>query len=367
MSGNTVASGFFGLLDAFPEPIELNIEAVNDAIEQSVNEHNRQLERLTSLLCEPTVSKKEKFSLPQQWRMVPRGSISRGERPLSHEDISMAWPMFSGVVSLGEESFAGKLMTVAQANERMLNLIDASKRFVRHRILCALLDNTSWIYKSALFREDDTETIYPLANGDSMVYAVKEGATAGTTDTHYLATASAISDLADPYPGIIEELNEHPENANGAGQVVCMVPSSLIATTCALSAFQLLADPNVAAGANNDVIVGKPPENVPGVCRGYHKGGCWIYEWRSLPSGYIIAATTEGKRPLRIRSYQRNGITLTTGLLREAVRTDYPFAENCWSQTLGVGAWNRVGAVVQYIGGGAYAIPTGYTYNDTDD
>jgi hypothetical protein len=49
------------------------------------------------------------------------------------------------------------------------------------------------------------------------------------------------------------------------------------------------------------------------------------------------------------------------GFRRVAEREDFPYEEEIWFRRAGFGAWNRVGARVDRIGNGAYAVPTGYT------
>ena len=49
------------------------------------------------------------------------------------------------------------------------------------------------------------------------------------------------------------------------------------------------------------------------------------------------------------------------GFINAGEDGDYPFQATQWLRRCGFGGWNRVGAVVQRVSNGTYAIPTNYT------
>ena len=184
---------------------------------------------------------------------------------------------------------------------------------------------------------------------------MQTGADAGATDTHYLAQANAIDNSNDPFPTIYDELTEHPENS---GEVVVLIPSNVKTTVQALSGFYPNTDPNLNAGMASTTLRGSLGTPLPGVLLGYHEARVWIAEWKSLPSGYMIATTTGGPRPLLMREEMEASLR---GFNRVAERNDHPFYESQYLRIAGFGANNRIGALVQRIGSGSYAIPTNYT------
>ena len=71
----------------------------------------------------------------------------------------------------------------------------------------------------------------------------------------------------------------------------------------------------------------------------------------------MIATMTGGPRPLLMREEMEASLR---GFNRVAERNDHPFYESQYLRIAGFGANNRVGALVQRIGNGSYAIPTNY-------
>jgi hypothetical protein len=242
-------------------------------------------------------------------------------------------------------------MTVQEANEITASMLTADLRWIRDHTLAALFANASWTFSDP---EHGDLSILGLANGDSVVYQLMNGADVGVTDTHYLAQADAIDDTHDPYPTIHDELLEHPENG---GEVVALIPTGLKAATKGLASFTPEADPNVRPGSATPTLVGNLDVPVPGKVFGYHDDGVWLVEWRSLPANYIIGVATQGDRAL---AYREEPEAELQGFRQVATREDHPFWESQWRRTAGFGARNRVGAVVYRIGNASYAVPTGY-------
>jgi hypothetical protein len=91
---------------------------------------------------------------------------------------------------------------------------------------------------------------------------------------------------------------------------------------------------------------------------GYETSGVWLVEWPAMPANYLIGVTTEGPRPLAMREHPEAQLQ---GFKRVAERNDHPWYEAQYARFAGFGAWNRVGAVVHYLGNDTYAAPTGLT------
>jgi hypothetical protein len=103
-------------------------------------------------------------------------------------------------------------------------------------------------------------------------------------------------------------------------------------------------------------LVGTLNKAVPGTVIG-RVAKCWIVEWKALVDDYIIATTTDGAPALGMRQDPEPELQ---GFKRVAERNDHPYYESQYMRRAGFGGYNRVGAVVQRIGNGTYAIPTGY-------
>lgn len=345
--------GFTNLKDVFAQRVDdVGVAVVNDAIDATIAEHNRQLAALVGLFATPTTEYKIRYRTPVAARLQPLDESGRA-RPIKLAGYyDVAFPLQEAGTAWGQTYKASKKMTVQEANDILNTLLTADKRWMRDHILAALFTNASWTFS------DDQHgdlTVKGLANSDTDTYLVQTGADAGATDTHYLAQANAIDNSNDPFPTIYDELTEHPENS---GEVVVLIPSNVKTTVQALSGFYPNTDPNLNAGMASTTLRGSLGTPLPGVLLGYHEARVWIAEWKSLPSGYMIATTTGGPRPLLMREEMEASLR---GFNRVAERNDHPFYESQYLRIAGFGANNRIGALVQRIGSGSYAIPTNYT------
>lgn len=351
---NQVAYGFMNLSDVFERRVsEIGVSVVSDAIQASVAEHNRQLDTLMGLFVEKTTDFKTRFRTPNMSRLQPLDEHGRALPVVTSGSYDVAYPLQMAGVATGHTFLAREKMTVGEANELTLTLQNADMRWVRDHILAALYDNAGWSYTDPLH---GVLSIVGLANGDAVTYRGTTGSDAEATDTHYAAQANAIGAAGDnPFPAMYTELMEHPENT---GEVVVLVPTANKAACVALTTFNPLRDPNIQAGSGTDTLVGNLGTPVPGQLFGYEDSKCWLVEWRSLPDNYLIAVATGGPRALRMRQEPEASLQ---GFTAVAERNDHPYYERQFQRIAGFGGWNRVGAFVQRVGNGAYAIPTGYT------
>lgn len=349
---NQVLYGFESLKDVFGERVTtVGVDVVNQAIKQSVAEHNRQIEALMGLFVKPTTDYSLRFKTPTTARLQGKDEFGRPRpiKPAGYYDV--AWPLQEAAISWGANYVSRVKMTVEEANEATMALISADVRWMRDHVLAALYTNASWTFADD---EYGSLTIKGLANGDTDKYQILSGADAPTTDTHFLAQAAAIADAANPFDDIYDELMEHPENA---GEVVCLIPTNLRSTVEALANFYEWVDPALIQGSGVTRLASTPGFAVPGEFIG-RTDKCWIAEWRSLPDSYIVATTSAGEKPLAMRQHPEAELQ---GFNMVASRDDHPFYESVWERYAGFGGWNRVGAVVYRIGNASYAIPTNYT------
>jgi len=350
---NQVAYGFTNLKDMFAERVaEAGVDLVNTAIQQSVDEHNRQIAALMSLFVTPVTNPQMRYKTPTAARLQPLDESGRARpiRVAGHYDV--AFPLQAGGVAWGGTDVTIAKMTVEEANRYTLALLSADARWVRDHILAAIFANAAWTFTD---EELGALTIKGPANGDTDVYLVLSGADAGAIDTHFLAQAGAIADATNPFPTIYDELKEHPENG---GEVLSLIPSNLKTSVKGLTEYHPIADPNLRAGAAASEVVGSLGVQHPGELFGYTDSKVWLSEWRSLPDNYIVSVTTDGDAPLGMREDPEPELR---GFKKIAERADHPFIESQWRRRAGFGGRNRVGIVVQRIGNAAYAVPTNYS------
>src|SRR5574340_376079 len=291
---NQVLYGFIDLEDLFDDRVdEVGVQVVNDAIDATIAEHNRQMNALVDLFVEPTTEFKISYQSPTAARLQPVDEFGRARplRPAGKYDV--AYPIQMGGAAWGETWLASKKMTVAEANRVTNTLIMADRRWVRDHILAALFADGNGAAYAWQFGDEEhgTLNVMGLADADTVTYLIQEGADAGATDDHYLAQVAAIADATDPFEIIQDELIEHPENS---GAVVSLIPTGLVAATKALNSFYPARDANIQEGSGTSVLVGNLGVETPGTLFGYHDAGVWLVEWKSLPADYIVSLCTGG-------------------------------------------------------------------------
>lgn len=351
---NTVLYGFLEHRDIFRDQLNAqNIEVVNTAIQASVDEHNRQMNALNGLFVEVTTEYKKRFKQMSSHKLQPLDDNGRALPVKAFGYYDMAWPIQQAGTAWGANYVASKKMTVEDANNITLAMLEADIRWMRQHLMAALFSNTTWTFSDDQWGD---LTVGVLANNDTVKYQIISGNDAPATDNHFYGQANAINDGADnPFVVGKDELMEHPENS---GNVIALISSSLKADTLALDTFYEKSDPNIRLGSGLSELTGSIDVAVPGEMLGYDAAsGVWISEWKSLPAGYGIMVCTGGERPLRQREDPED---VLRGFNRVADRNDHPFYESQWLRRAGFGAWNRVGAFVFEASDASYDVPTGY-------
>lgn len=325
---------------------DVGVGEVNDAIERSVQEHNRQMDALMMLLARRTTDWQTRYRTPVAARLQPGDEFSRGLpiKPSGQYDVGL--PITQGDIAWGGNDVTGAYMTVEEAAEATNAVLEADFRYTRDKMLSAFFVATNYTFTDPL---KGALTVYGLANGDSITYPVIRGADVEATDDHILTDAALD---ADTFATIYDELTEHPDNG---GDVIAFVPTNLKSTAEGLSTFYPIEDPDLRQGSATTVLQGRLGAAVPGEELGKVER-VWVVEWRSLPDDYILAITTEGPRPLAMREDIPEELR---GFRRVGDRVDTPWWERHYRRRHGFGAFNRTGGVVVQITGGAYSAPTG--------
>lgn len=348
---NQVLYGFINLQNVFSQRIDqVGVRVIADAIQATVDEHNRQMDALLGLFVRRTTDFKTRFKSPALARLQPLDEQGRAVpiRAAGYYDVS--FPLQKAGAAWGTTYEARVKMTVEDANNVTATMLMADSRWVRDHILAALFARAGWTYTDD---EHGALTIKGLASGDTDSYLVMAGSDAGATDDHYSAQAAAIADATNPFPTLYTELKTHPENS---GEVVALIPTNQRTAVEGLATFRPIQDPNVRAADTATVLTGRLAQAVPGTVIGY-ADKVWIAEWPSLPDNYIIATTTGGERALAMREQPEPELQ---GFKQVATRDDHPFYEKQWQRIAGFGGWNRVNAAIRRIGDAAWAVPTNY-------
>lgn len=345
---NTIAYGFIGLEHIFAQRVDdSTIPTVQDAIAQSVTEHNRQVQSLLGDLVRPTTEAQTRFYQPGGGTLQPLDEWGNPlpVRPAGFYDLG--FPIQGGGTAWGTNRVSRALMTVEEASRNTFLMLQQDADWMKRHILAALFDDTSWTFDD---KDKGNLTIQPLANGDSVTYTKRDGQSA--TDDHYLAQASAIDDSNNPFDDIYSELREHPGND---GPIVAYIPTNQVAAVEALTAFTEVGDPDVDEGADTATLSGRLDRGFGTEVLG-KANKVWIVEWSNLPDDYIIAHA-RGAQALAMRQYPAGELQ---GLFTEEDPGDGNSLATRYIRYAGFGALNRTAALAYRIGNASYAVPTGY-------
>lgn len=351
---NQVPYGFHRLADLRDRRItEIGVQKIDTAVEQSVEEHRRNLDQMLNTFCQRTTDYKLMYSVAQNARLQLLDEDGRARKIKAAARYEIGLPLRHYGIAWGANWVTRIKMTVGDAADATRTLIDADRRSVRDDLMISMFADTGYTFADP---DRGNLLVKTVANGDSQVYNVLTGADVGTTDTHLKAQVGAAV-LLTTYQDIWTELTEHPENGD---QVTVFVPSNQRANTEGLTGFLPIADPNVQLGSGSNRLVRGDGLDGPGTLFGY-VGKCFVREWRQLPSDYLIAITNSGPKPLSMREDAEDELR---GFRPAEERSDFPYWENQYVHRFGFGAWNRVGSVIYRINNAAYAAPTGYTSLD---
>lgn len=351
MAANQLAYGFVNLTQHFAEKVTtVGVRTVYDAVVESAAEHSRALNELLGRFASPVIEHQLRFKLPGSGTLQP---IDENGIPLPVQEsgyYDVAFPIQGGGTAFGFNRITEKIATVEDVNRTMIERMQSDADWLRRHLLAAIFTNTTWTYGD---KEFGNLTIQPLANSDAVTYVLNGGAAAA--DSHYLAQAGAISDLANPFGTIYDELMEHPSNEGS--DVLVYAPTNLIESIEALTGFVPVGDNDLNYGIGATTLRNIISEGFGDRVVGKAKR-CWIIEYKALPSSYMIAHAANSTGFVGMRQYDAPELQ---GLFVENHSPDGALRETRLLRFAGFGVVNRVAACVMRIGNGSYAIPTGYT------
>lgn len=329
----------------------VGIRQVFDAIEQSVAEHNRQLNALMALFSTTTTEFQTRYELAGNTRNQPLDENGRARPIKPSGNYTVGFPIHDSGNAWGKNYKTSVKMTVGEVARITAMMLDGDSRWMRDHVLAALFfenGTTPWPFTDPLH---GSLSIYGLANGDTTTYQIMSGADSAATDDHVKGSATVTAAM---FLDIHDELVEHPENQ---GEVVAFVPTASKATIEGLAGFYPVADPNLRSGSGVTELARSLNIATPGTLFGYLEG-VWVFEWRSMPADYVIGTTVGGTPALAMRQEPEAELQ---GFNRVADRNDHPWYETQYLRSVGFGAFNRTGAIVYRTNNATYAIPTGYT------
>jgi len=329
----------------------VGVRQVMDAVNQSVAEHNRQLDALMALFARRITEAQTRYEGAGSTRSQPLDANGRA-RPIKPSGYyTVGFPLQGSGNAWGRNYRTSVKMTVGEVARVVSTILDGDSRWMRDHVLAALFyesSTTPWTFPDPDFGD---LSVYGLANGDTTTYQILAGADSAGTDDH-VKGATSITEAV--FQDIHDELVEHPENGS---DVIAFIPTGSRATVEALTNFYPLADANLRAGVGVTELARTLGVATPGTLIGY-VAGVFVYEWAGMPANYILGTTVGGTPALAMRE---DAEVELQGFKEVAERNDYPWYERQYARWAGFGGFNRVGAIIYRTNSASYAIPTGYS------
>lgn len=357
MANNTLTYGFQQYSHLAARRLtDVGESMVYSMIQESAAIHTKLVNDLYASLVKPVTDHKIRYMLPGSGTLQPldENGDPNPVRPSGYFDVAL--PIQGGGDAWATNRVSRALMTVEEASELTYNSMLRDSDWMRRHILAAILHDgagsAQWTYSDADF---GNLSIEGLANGDSVTYTFKNGK-ASAADDHYLAQSAAISDAANPFPTIYEELMEHASNS---GPVVVYAPTALKATIKALTNFVEVDKAFIVPGVSSDRVDGTADQyiawgdTVMGAC-----DDCLIVEARCLPDAHMIAHAVGAGPVLGMREYPDASLQ---GFFAENDAGNGNITKTKMIRYAGFGTLNRIAAVAYYVGSGSYSTPSGYT------
>ncbi|HEV7299012.1 MAG TPA: hypothetical protein VGN72_06560 [Tepidisphaeraceae bacterium] len=340
---------------------EVDRVALLEAQLETVATANAEIQRHVRVFADPTTKSQLAVRLGADNEFQALDENGRPQPVKGGGSYIAGVPLFKGGTAEGWNFWTFEQMTLRDFAESLDQMVSAYAKWVRRQMLAPLF------YNGAGFNFTDPRlgedlTVYGLANGDDVVYQSSNGA---ATDSHYSAQAAAISDAANPFTAIYNDLIEHPQNGS---RIVAFVASDQVAAIRLLAGFAPATRNMIsvipATGDETIDPLQAPGLNLPLASTmtyiGMHEN-TYIVQWSSLPSGYIVhVAIDAAVKPLALREYPQPALR---GLINQGEpMSRFPYQQNNYVAAVGFGGKNRVGAHVLRVGNASYAAPTAYPF-----
>lgn len=327
------------------------VQVVQKSIDESVAEHNRQLNALLALFTTNRTDPQTRYLAAGATRLQPLDENGRARPVKPSGYFTLGFPLQDAGIAWGRNYRTSIKMTVREVANIVSMMLDADSRWMRDHLLAALFyenGTTPWTFPDDTF---GNVSVYGLANGDAQTFQILSGADSAATDDHVKGVTSIAEST---FQDIHDELVEHPENGP---EIIAFIPTASRATVEALTNFYPVSDPNLSAGVAVTQLTAALNATVPGEYIGY-VAGCKVVVWAGMPSNYILGVAAGGEKPIALRQEPEAALQ---GFNKVADRNDHPWYEQQYLRVAGFGAWNRVGAIVYRTDSASYAIPTGYS------
>lgn len=354
---NAVLYGFETLETVYKERVStVGYDVVFSAVQEATRLYNEEVARVLSTFVTPVDWAQQRRAQPGAGTLQPLDDKNNPYPTREEGYYEVALPIQGAGDAWGWNIVSRAKMTVEEVARHVESVQRKDSDWLRRHVLAAIFDNVAWTFTDPGL---GSLIIRPLAiTADGVVYNRKSGAPA--TDQHFLAQAGAIADVTNPFPALVEELAEHPSNnVSDANPVIVLYPTNVDAAIKGLADFVPASTNFVIPGSGTDRAEGIERFGTLGDISGTLAGlPVVLRKWDYLPSDYLVAYASgaEGE----IVGMRQHPEPELQGLFPSGWNIDGNWEQANWRRFAGFGVINRVGAAVQRVSNGAYAIPTGY-------
>lgn len=250
-------------------------------------------------------------------------------------------------------------ITVEEFSRRLLSVERGDRQEAIRQFLWAIFNNVNYTFAST---EDNFPDI-PVkagANNDSELYVLRSNDAPATAD-HYVAQANRISDTDDPFPGIKTKLTSYAGTSVN-DRIVTFVGDTDTAAeiTDDLSGFHSVGRTKFTKWGDQVSFVDPAADTYIGMGEevlGEYQNGIIVVRWQSIPDNYLVSINLDAPPPVGIR--EDTALSLRGLFNINATENSGNMLLSRYRRKIGMAPVNRTGFMVNRIGNGSYAIPSG--------
>jgi hypothetical protein len=333
-----------------------------DAVQELAQRYNEDMMNAQRLFVDGTTEVfKERFKLPGTGRLQKAGRMGTPGTIKSGGSWDVSYP-----IEQWEEQFAWDDITIAKMDGKEFEthfqtILNTDADTQLYLILRRLFNNTNFTVTDD---EHGALTIVPLANTDGTLYPPVIGSRTEAQEESFIPSqyaSTAISDTNNPFKTIVDRLEKHYGIPSGGSNIWAFIHTDQVAAAKGLADFVEYTPRGTNPGADTATLTGMP--SVPAQMRLIGRtSGAWVFEWRVIPTGYILGIHGDAPKPLMERvDLAKYNLPRGLAMVSQGER-HYPFNSWFWRRRNGFGTGNRLnGCIVYLTAGSSYTIPTAYT------
>ena len=336
---------------------EMGIDALNTAIQADLDMHNARVTEVLSDLAQPTTDRSTIYGTNADSDMVPVDEFGRGPTQKITRGSKVEFPLDKFQFAIGWTADYLRRATVQDFALRQISARQAHLRRLAVDVKNALFGATNYTYTDRFVDGNDL-AVKRLVNADSA--PIPNGPNGevfnAATHSHYDAIdwgAATSGQKIAFVQAMFSDLVEHGHGADVRLYVNKAQETDLRALT---PNFTPLPPPNVIQATSNTVAVGTLDiSRADNRLIGYFDGFP-VYTKPWVPASYFLTfAAGDPRKPLRFR---RSTVAGEQGLFIAGQIITHPLQAQYMETFHGFGVYTRTNAVIGYLGGGSYVVPT---------